>query len=113
MFFRDLLETAQAVALSNRLNATEVSIYEKICREYSKTFHTELTKVYDLSFEFVVCQLYADRLDGWNEEENKDEFIDLFGSLSDPDYDANKEKALREENRKLIEEEEQILAEGN
>jgi hypothetical protein len=112
MFFRELLETAQSVALAGRLNPTEVVVYEKVCREYSKTFHTELMKVYELPFEFVVTQIYADRLDNWSEEEQRDDFLDLYGSLADPDYDANKERAHREEMRKILEEEQLRLQEG-
>jgi len=111
MFFKEIIETAQSVALANKLRPTEISIYEKICREYSKLFHTELTKVYDLSPEFVFTQLYSNQLESWDEEERLPEILEMIYSLSDPNYDASKEAAIKEETQRIIEEEERRIME--
>jgi hypothetical protein len=107
--FRDVLQTAQAIALVNKLYPDDLAIYERACREYSKRFSTELCKVHELDFEFVARQLYSENLESWDLQEQMDDVLDLLGSLSDPDYDANKERALRDEDRRIIEEEQERL----
>jgi len=102
---KEIAETAQAIALSTKLSPTESSIYERMCREYSKLFFTELTKVHELPMEFVFNQIYANSFDKWDEEERLNDIFDVIGSLSNPDYDAQKERALREEMQRILEEE--------
>lgn len=112
MFLKEMAETAQSVALACKLYPTETSIYERVCREYSKLFYTELTKVYELNPEFVFTQVYANNFDSWDEEERLPDIYDLIGSLSNPDWDADKERTIREENEKIVEQEKQRIRKG-
>lgn len=105
MTFRDLLETTQAIALSNRLNPTEEAVYTRYCREFSKRFSMSLIEVYDLNPEFVLTELFSDYLSDWDTDERMEDFLDLHGSLSDQDYDAKKERDYREQMRRILEEE--------
>jgi len=112
MSFRELLETAQSIALSEKLHPTEVSIWYKYCREFSTRFHTSLIEVLTLDPEFVVHQVTSDQLSTWNTEERIDDVLDLIGNLSNPNYDQEKEKALREEMRQIVEEEKRRVEMG-
>jgi hypothetical protein len=105
MSFSEILELAQAQALSDRLHPTEISVYEKFCREYSKLFSTPLHEVLDMSMEHVLKNLFSDSLAQWSTEDDLDQFLDLVGSLQDPEYDAKKEKQRREEMRNIEEQE--------
>ena len=112
MSFVNVLQAAQAQSLSDKLNPTEISVYEFYCREYSKTFHEPLSLVFTLNPEDVARQVYAEQLADWDKEERLPEIQDLVMALSDPEYDTKKERALREEMRKIVEDEEQRLLEG-
>ena len=112
MSFVDLLQAAQAQALADKLSPSEISVYEHYCREYSKNFNEPLSKVLTMDPEFVIRMVYAEQLSDWDKIERLSDLQDLTMSLLDPDYDAKKEKALREENQRIVEEERQRLAEG-
>lgn len=112
MSFRELLETSQAIALADKLHPTEVSIWHRYCREFSKKFNVSLVETLKLDPEFVFTQVYSDQLSDWEPEEQIDNIRDLLGSLSDPDYDASKERAYREEMQQILEEEKERLEEG-
>ena len=103
------METSQAIALERRLLPSEQAVWAKICREFSKRFHTPLLEVHGMNPEFILTELYSDNLDEWDLEERLPDLEDIVGSLSDPDYDAAKERAFREETRKMVEEERERL----
>jgi hypothetical protein len=110
--FKDLIETAQILALQDRLIATEASIWHKSCREYSKRFHEPLSQVLNLDPLHVLTELYADQLSEWNLEEQIEDLKDLIGSIEDPNYDIEKERADRESLKKLEEEEAERILEN-
>jgi len=112
MSFRELLETSQSIAISNRLLPDEQAIWNKYCREFSKRFNTSLTEVHKLSPEFVLTELFSDYLADWDVEDKLEDIFDMIGSLKDPGYDAAKEKAIRDELKKL-EEDERLRLEEN
>lgn len=57
LYKAEQLKAAQAV-----LEDTNDFFYRKVCRWYSKTFSTELTKVYDMPFHFILQQYYEEKL---------------------------------------------------
>jgi len=105
MSFIDVLQTAQALALADKLQASEISVYEDYCRRYSQKFYTPLLEVMALDPAFVIKMVYADQLSDWDKEERIDDLRDLLGHLSDPDYDQKKEQAIRDEMRRIVEDE--------
>lgn len=109
MSFRDLLETAQAVSLSDRLAPDESAIWHKYCRTYSKTFSEPLSQVLNMDPLTVFKAVFSDQLDGWEFEENMDSLWEMIGSLKDRDYDAKKEKAIRDELHQIEERERQRI----
>jgi hypothetical protein len=112
MSFRDLVDTASASALADHLYPTETSVWNRYCREYSTRFHTPLTEVFALDPYLVLYQVNADNLSDFNAEERVDELRDILGSISDPNYDAKKEQAIREEMRQIEEREKLRLERG-
>ena len=112
MSFRDLLETAQALSLANRLYPDEAAIWHKYCRAYSKTFSEPLSKVLEMDPLTVFSAVFSDNLDEWDIEERLQETFDLIYSLQDPNYDAKKEAAIREEIRQIEERERIRLEKG-
>lgn len=112
MSFRDLLDTASSLALSDLLSPTEISTWEKYCREYSSRFHTELLSVMDLDPLFVIQQVSADNLSGLDIEERLPEIFEMIYSLQDENYDSKKEAAIREEMRQIEEKEKLRLERG-
>lgn len=112
MSFRDLLDTASAQSLADHLSPTEISVYERYCREYSSRFHTALTDVMTLDPYFVVRMVNSDNLSEFNAEERMEDLFDMLGSLSDENYDQKREKAIREEMRQIEEREKLRLERG-
>jgi hypothetical protein len=114
MSFKDLIETSQAIALSDRLHPTELSVWRRYCRIYSKKFSEPLSQVLTLDPEMVITEIFADQFDELklDEQEHLDHILDIIGSLENPNYDLEKERAERESLRKLEEEEELRVKEG-
>ena len=112
MSFRDLIDTAQSIAISEKLVPDETAVWERYCREFSTRFSTPLMEVRSMDPLFVLCQVNCDNLSDFDVEERLDDLKDLLGSLSDKDYDIKKERLFREEMRKIEEEEALRLEEG-
>ena len=112
MSFRDIVDFCQLSALSAKLQPDEVDYWHYYCREYSKRFHEPLSKVKEMNPELVLSEVFADQLSDWDVEERFEDILDLVGSLSDPEYDMKKERAFREETRKMVEEDRQRIKEG-
>jgi hypothetical protein len=112
MNFSDLVETSTAVALASKLYPDEAAIWLRYCRSYSKLFYTPLLQVMDLNPEFVITQVMSDQLAEWDVEERMEDLLDIIGGLKDPEYDAKRERAIRESDQKMEEEERQRLKEG-
>lgn len=105
MSFRDLIDTSAALALADKLQPTEVSIWERYCRDFSVNFATPLLEVHKLDPLFVMREVNALNLSDFEPEENIERLFEIVGSLSDPDYDHKKEMALKEEIRQIEERE--------
>jgi hypothetical protein len=96
MSFRDLLDFCSAKALHESMEPTEEAVWDSICREYSIKFHTPLNVVRDqLSPEFVIAQVYANRLEGIDHEEHLEQILDSIYTMEDPSY--SKEKAAEQQ----------------
>lgn len=104
--FKDLLDSAMASAIADRLAPTEESNYVYWCRQYSKTFHTPLTEVLKLNPVHVVKMVYEDMMDSDSQmEENVDKYLETIYGIEDPEYETLKDKD-EEEYLALAEEEE-------
>lgn len=112
MELKDLLETAQALALANKLAPNEEAAWNRVARAYSKTFHTPLHEVVKLDPEQVALAYYEEQMESWKEDEHMEDILDLIYGLQDPNYDANKEKELREQYKRIEEEEAIRIADG-
>lgn len=112
MPFRDLLETAQSLALADKLQPNEVAVWEYYCREFSTKFSTPLLEVRNLDPLFVIKEVSSLNLSELNVEEHLIEVQEMIASLLDPEYDVHKERAIREELRQVQEREEERLREG-
>ena len=115
MSLKEILETAQSVALSEKLVPNELSIWHKYCRIFSQKFNEPLSQVLLMDSEYVLTQIFSSQLDDLDlsDTDHVQNVYDAIMSLSDPDYDAKKEKALREADQKMVEEERQRLKEGH
>jgi hypothetical protein len=112
MSFRTLIDTAQCLALADKLHPTEEAVWERYCREFSTRFSTPLMEVRSMDPLFVLTQVNGDNLSDFNPEENMESLMEMIGSLSDPEYDLKKERAIREENRQIEERERLRLERG-
>lgn len=112
MSFRSILDTASAQALADHLSPTEISVWERYCREYSTRFHTPLLATMDLDPYFVARMVNSDNLADFNAEERLEELFDMLGHLNDENYDTKKEKAIRDEMAQIQAREEERLREG-
>src|SRR5665213_2379624 len=112
MSFRDLLDTASSLALADKLAPTEISIWEKYCREYSTRFSTSLTLVMDMDPLFVIRMITSDNLSELDIEERLPEVFEMIYSLSDPSYDSKKEQAIRDEMAQIEEREAERIRKG-
>jgi len=113
MDFDDLLQYCQAEAIANKLLPTQESVWRKICMEYSHRFHTPLHQVLELDPEFVISVYYEDQLKTWDVEERIDDILDIIYSIEDPDYNVQKERQLREDIKRMEEEEEERIKRGD
>lgn len=114
MSFKEVIETSQAVAILKKLQIDESHLWHKYCRIYSKKFSEPLSQVLYMDPETVLTEVFADQLDDLDltDPDQLQNVSDMVNSLLDPDFDAKKERALREEYQKLEEEEKLRLKEG-
>lgn len=112
MSFRDLIETSQSIALADKLAPSDEANWHYFCREYSKTFFTPLHEVLKFDPEFVITQMYAELFSKLDPEEQGEEIQDIISSLSDPEFDVKRERAYRDELKRMVEEENERLERG-
>lgn len=110
--FNELLEVLQAEALADKFEPTQTSVWENICRQYSKKFVTPLHIVLKMDPEFVIRQIYADQMDEANFDDHLEHLVDLLKHLEDPEYDADAEKDLQDFIAQAEAEEEERKAQG-
>lgn len=107
--FQEILEVCQAQAISDKLTPNEISIWRKLCRSYSKKFHTPLYLVEKMDVEHVILNVYEDQLDTINHRkwENLQQLLEAIYSIEDPNYESNKEKKLEDDIARYEAEEEE------
>jgi hypothetical protein len=90
----DLIDFCRAEALAGKLYPTEESEYRWFCREYSKTFHTNLPLVQKMEPEHVILTVLENGLDSYRlrKYEDFEKVIEQLRRLEDPNYDATKIK---------------------
>jgi hypothetical protein len=90
IYYTEQLKAAQAV-----LKDTPDYFYRKVCRWYSEKFHTELTKVYELPYSFLLQHYYESQLDSRSYNEVFDFATrNLLKIFVDAEEEANKAFAL-------------------
>lgn len=112
--FKDLLEYCQAEAICSRMIATESAVWRRICREYSKLFHTPLHEVMKMDPEHVVLSVCEEQasdmdIDDYNKLEG---IMDTIRSIEDPNYEVARKDEQDEFDRQAELEEEQRIKEG-
>lgn len=91
--FKDILDLSQVEAVANKLGPTEEGIWRFYCRKYSKLFHTPLHLVHEMDATMVLREVIEDRLDGEDEMENIDKYLDTIYMVEDPDYETQRDQA--------------------
>lgn len=96
--FQELVDSCQAQAISNKLNPTELSIWRKLCRYYSKKFHTSLNLVENLDPEHIILNVYEDMLEPVNHKDikNLDKLLESIYLIEDPEYLEKKKDAFEQ-----------------
>lgn len=112
--FKELLEYCQAEAICSRMIQTETSVWRKICREYSKLFHTPLQDVMRMDPEHVILNVYEEQASDMDIEDfNKLEHImDTLRTIEDPNYESSRRDEQDEFDRKAEQEEEERIKAG-
>jgi uncharacterized protein YdiU (UPF0061 family) len=103
--FNDLFLKIQAEALANTVEPTLDSVYRRICRTYSKEFHTPLHQVFELPFAQVLLNVLEERFSYQNIEDEK--FLIQIQKAIDPNFEEEMEEDLKEWIEKIEEEERQ------
>ena len=112
MSFKEIEDTAQAVAISERLSPTFEYIWNRYCRVYSELFNEPLSLVLAMDPYYVCHQVFSSKLDKLDLDDNIENIQDIIASLEDPNYDINKERAYREQMKRIEDEEELRVKEG-
>lgn len=92
--FDDLLKLCKAEAAENLLYPTEVTVFNSLCREFSKRFNTPLPQVLELDPEFVMRHVFED---DYSKNTDLSKYEDLewlnerVGEMLDPDFHKKKE----------------------
>lgn len=110
MNLQDIVDCARAMAIADSLAAGEEANWRYICRHYSKTFHTPLHLVYELSPEEVIRAFFEDQMDSRDVEKELDTIMDSIYELEDPNYDASKREELTDFIKEAEEEERERIA---
>jgi hypothetical protein len=94
MTLDDLLDFCSAEALASKFEPTESAVWRKLCRQYSKKFHTPLPQVMSLNPEEVAINVFEENLEELDTEEHLEQLLDLIYTLEDPEYARQKEEEL-------------------
>lgn len=103
--FNDLFLKIQAEAMASTVEPTPDSVYRKICRFYSKEFHTPLHLVHELPFRTVLLNLLEDRYQSQDQDDEK--FIVQVQKIIDPSFEEEMEEDLQDWIEQIEEEERQ------
>ena len=97
MTIDEILDAASAEAIACQLTPTQESMYRHVCRLYSKKFNTALPVVMDLDPYEVALAVFEENLSERRDEEDFiDSLLEMIYSMSDPNYDKEKEKELED-----------------
>lgn len=110
--FNELLELCKAEALSDKLIPTHISVWENICRQYSKAFFTPLHEVMKMDPEYVMRQVFANQLDEVDPSEHIEHLDDSLHELEDPNWSADAEEDLQKFLKEAEAEEAERVAKG-
>jgi len=109
---KDLIDYCRSEAISSKLSPTEESFWRNSCRIYSKNFNTPLHVVLEMAPEHVILNVIEDNIQSLDLDEDLDHIIEMINELEDPDYHANKKKAMDAIEERIREEEKLRLKEG-
>ena len=110
--FKELMDTCEAEALSDKLSPTEASVWRRICRAYSEKFHTPLHLVERMDPEYVIKHHFDAQLEDTDPDEMIEEYLDNIYSLKDPNHEKTKDQKLAEDIKKYEEAEALRIKEG-
>jgi hypothetical protein len=111
--FTDLLEAAETEALFEKIQPTELYVFESICRSYSVKFSTPLYVVMnELDPYFVIKQHYASQLDDTDLDETLEQFLDSLYNLQDPNHERSKKDEFDSDIKLYEQQEKDRLAKG-
>lgn len=93
------MEEIRNLALADALDSDSISTYRRICRIYSKTFHTPLHEVYELPYNFILQNIFEHNIDSVDEESLMEMAYEIINGTEE-------EEALIQEQIKMFEKEE-------
>lgn len=96
MDFKDLLDTLQAEAISNKLYPTDSAVWRQICRNYSQKFSTPLYLVESMEPEHVVLNFYEDQLEDIDIDDKIQSMMEIIYRIEDPNYESDEEAELQD-----------------
>jgi hypothetical protein len=109
----EIANVAQAKAINNKLQPTEESFWRSVMREYSTLFHVPLSEVKNLDPEDVLLNVYEHQYESIDVDDDSqfNKLMNVLYKLEDPNFDEKHELEEQEANRKILEEEERMIAE--
>jgi hypothetical protein len=98
MDFKDLLDYCKAEAISNTLLNTEVSVWRKLCRDYSERFSTPLHMCLDgtIPAEDMLLAVFEDQLKSFDPDTDLEAMMEQIYRIEDPDYEEKADEELKE-----------------
>jgi hypothetical protein len=96
MEFKELLEALQIEGILDKFYPTDASVWESICREYSKQFHTPLHLVLEMPPTFILRHYYANQLDDIKLDDKAEHLLEIIRAIEDPNYEKTKEEEITE-----------------
>lgn len=108
----EVIECCQVEAIANKLDPSPTSRLRRLCRDYSKKFHTPYHEVLQLDIEFVILAIYEEQLDDLDSLENLELLMDRVYSIEDPNYEKHKEYDIQQFIKDAEEEEQERLRTG-
>ena len=94
--FTELVHSALSDAIHGKLVGTEEDFYRRVCRFYSKNFHTPLEEVFRLAPQTVLTAYYEEFVDKYDLDVESDvkDLLERVYTLIDPNYEQAKEVEL-------------------
>ena len=112
--FKDLLDYAQAEAISCAFEGTELSVWRAICRSYSVKFSTPLHLLTDgtVNPEDILLNVFESQLENADLEKDCESLLEKIRILENPLYEKEKEADLDAFVKKVQEEERERIKKG-